>query len=138
MIECMIGKFSRSTVQGDRKFDRLLTSLAGAMASILLFPMVITLLPGTTNVPTRQLAVRTEGRRPASLMSATSPPKIVVTGIGVVSALGSGDDFWDALLAGKSGIDEISAFDASKYPTRIGAQVKVRLACPCSEVGRRA
>jgi len=49
-------------------------------------------------------------------------PKIVVTGIGVVSALGSKDEFWDALVAGKSGIGPITAFDASKFPTTIGAE----------------
>jgi len=47
-----------------------------------------------------------------------------VTGSGVVSALGSGDEFWAALLEGKSGIGEITRFDASRFPTTIGAEVK--------------
>ena len=55
---------------------------------------------------------------------AADAPRIVVTGMGVVSALGSGDDFWNALLAGECGIDEITHFDASSYPTTIGAEVK--------------
>eukprot|EP00962_Isochrysis_galbana_P026854 scaffold8373_cov79-Isochrysis_galbana.AAC.2 len=48
--------------------------------------------------------------------------RIVVTGVGVVSALGSGDEFWSNLLAGKSGIASIQGFDASKFPTTIGAE----------------
>lgn len=60
--------------------------------------------------------------RPVSM--ATGDHKIVVTGLGVISALGSGDEFWNALLAGDSGIDQITMFDASKFPTTIGAEVK--------------
>ncbi len=55
---------------------------------------------------------------------AADGPKVVVTGVGVVSALGSGDEFWSNLLAGKSGIDAIAGFDASRFPTTIGAEVK--------------
>ena len=42
----------------------------------------------------------------------------------VVSALGSGDEFWESLVAGKSGLDQITAFDASGFPTTIGGEVK--------------
>ena len=55
---------------------------------------------------------------------AAGDKKIVVTGLGVLSALGSGDDFWNGLGEGKCGIDAITHFDASKYPTTIGAEVK--------------
>jgi 3-oxoacyl-[acyl-carrier-protein] synthase II len=48
--------------------------------------------------------------------------RIVVTGVGVVSALGSGEQFWSNLLAGKSGIRSIQGFDASPFPTTIGAE----------------
>lgn len=61
-------------------------------------------------------------------MGPNGAPKVVVTGIGVVSALGSGDQFWEALLAGECGIDTITAFDASELPTTIGAECKV---CQC-------
>lgn len=50
--------------------------------------------------------------------------KIVVTGVGVVSALGSKDEFWTSLLDGKSGLGPITSFDASRFPTTIGAEVK--------------
>ena len=42
--------------------------------------------------------------------------RIVVTGIGVVSPVGSGKDtFWGNLLKGKSGIKKVTLFDTSKY-----------------------
>lgn len=51
--------------------------------------------------------------------------RVVVTGIGLVTPLGIGmDATWSALLAGKSGVGEITRFDASGYNTRIAAEVK--------------
>ena len=49
---------------------------------------------------------------------------VAVTGIGVVSPVGSGDRFWPALLAGDSGISEITAFDATDHPVRIAGEVR--------------
>ena len=51
-------------------------------------------------------------------------PKIVVTGTGVVSALGSKEEFWGNLVSGTCGIGPIEAFDATVFPTHIGAEVK--------------
>ena len=51
--------------------------------------------------------------------------RVVVTGVGVVSALGTGNEKnWSALMAGKSGIDRITRFDASDLPSRIAGEVK--------------
>jgi 3-oxoacyl-[acyl-carrier-protein] synthase II len=51
--------------------------------------------------------------------------RVVVTGIGVVSALGTGvEKNWNALLQGQSGVDRISRFDASDLPTQIAGEVK--------------
>jgi 3-oxoacyl-[acyl-carrier-protein] synthase II len=48
--------------------------------------------------------------------------RVVVTGIGAVSALGVGATTnWDALIAGRSGVAPITAFDVSEYSTRFGA-----------------
>ena len=55
---------------------------------------------------------------------AADEKRIVVTGLGTVTALGSGDQFWDSLVAGESGVDTITAFDASRFPTTIGAECK--------------
>ncbi|MGH2545838.1 MAG: beta-ketoacyl-[acyl-carrier-protein] synthase family protein, partial [Actinomycetota bacterium] len=51
--------------------------------------------------------------------------KVVVTGIGPVTPVGVGRaDFWDALVAGRSGIGEVTLFDATEFPVRIGGEVK--------------
>ena len=51
--------------------------------------------------------------------------RVVVTGVGVVSPLGTGNQKnWDALVAGKSGIDLISRFDVSDMPVKIAGEVK--------------
>jgi 3-oxoacyl-[acyl-carrier-protein] synthase II len=50
---------------------------------------------------------------------------VVVTGIGTVTPVGIGREaFWDGLTAGHSGIGEITLFDASEFPVRIGGEVK--------------
>lgn len=49
----------------------------------------------------------------------------VVTGLGPVSAIGSGRTaFWDALVAGRHGIGPITLCDASASPSKIGAEVR--------------
>lgn len=51
--------------------------------------------------------------------------KVVVTGIGVVTALGQTvDDFWASLLAGRSGISKIQGFDTTDYPTKVGGEIR--------------
>ena len=51
--------------------------------------------------------------------------KVVVTGIGVNSPIGTGRDaFWNSLAAGKSGIGPLTLFDASTFPVRIGGEVR--------------
>src|SRR5215510_16487116 len=51
--------------------------------------------------------------------------RVVVTGLGVVSSLGFGaHEFWDNLLAGRSGISEVELFDTSPYGVHLGGEVK--------------
>lgn len=51
--------------------------------------------------------------------------RVVITGVGVVTPIGIGkEDFWEALLAGKSGIGPITRFDVSEYKTQIAGEVK--------------
>lgn len=46
--------------------------------------------------------------------------QVVVTGLGPVSAVGIGKEaFWDNLIAGKTGIDKIQGFDASKFNCQV-------------------
>ena len=51
--------------------------------------------------------------------------RVVVTGVGAVSPLGTGNQKnWDGLISGRSGIDLITRFDASALPVRIAGEVK--------------
>ncbi|NOU76352.1 beta-ketoacyl-ACP synthase II [Paenibacillus sp. LMG 31458] len=51
--------------------------------------------------------------------------RVVITGMGVVTALGQDlETFWGNLTSGQSGISLIENFDVSEYPTRIAAEVK--------------
>jgi 3-oxoacyl-[acyl-carrier-protein] synthase II len=53
------------------------------------------------------------------------PRRVVITGIGVVAPNGIGKDaFWNALIAGKSGIGEITMFDPKPFPCNVAAEVK--------------
>jgi 3-oxoacyl-[acyl-carrier-protein] synthase II len=51
--------------------------------------------------------------------------RVVVTGLGAVTPLANdAPSTWRAALAGESGIDFITAFDASAFPVRVAAEVK--------------
>ena len=52
-------------------------------------------------------------------------PRVVITGIGVMSPLGhTAAESWESLLNGRSGIGPITQFDASQFPCRIAGEVK--------------
>lgn len=51
---------------------------------------------------------------------------VVVTGIGLVSPFnpeGDREQFWAALCAGRTAVADLTSFDASAYPCRVGAEV---------------
>lgn len=51
--------------------------------------------------------------------------RVVVTGLGVVSPIGSSvEKFWGSLCEGKGGVGLITAFDATEFDSRISAEVK--------------
>jgi 3-oxoacyl-[acyl-carrier-protein] synthase II len=51
--------------------------------------------------------------------------RVVVTGMGAVSPLGNTvDEYWNNLIAGKSGIERITALDPSGYPVTAAGEVK--------------
>lgn len=53
------------------------------------------------------------------------PRRVVVSGIGVVSAIGEGrESFWTNLLQGRSGVSRVTAFDTGRYPVHNGAEVR--------------
>lgn len=50
--------------------------------------------------------------------------RVVVTGLGVVSALGADlDQFWQALLSGKSGVRRITHFDPAEFPCQVAGEI---------------
>ena len=51
--------------------------------------------------------------------------KIVVTGIGIQSCLGSSvDEYWDSLLEGKSGIRTITQVSSTDFPCKVSGEVQ--------------
>ena len=53
-----------------------------------------------------------------------SSNRVVITGLGVISAIGAGKEaFWEALRSGRCGIKRVSKFDPSPYPTQFAAQL---------------
>jgi beta-ketoacyl-acyl-carrier-protein synthase II len=55
----------------------------------------------------------------------TGPRRVVVTGLGAITPLGlTGPETWEALVAGRSGIERITAFDTSRFEVKIGGEVK--------------
>ncbi|MEI8385789.1 MAG: beta-ketoacyl-ACP synthase II [Nitrosomonadaceae bacterium] len=54
-----------------------------------------------------------------------SKRRVVITGLGIVSPVGNTiPDAWASILAGKSGIDRISRFDATSFSSQIAGEVK--------------
>ena len=55
------------------------------------------------------------------------PPRrrVVVTGLGLICGVGRRvTEVWEGLLAGRSGMAEIKAFDLTGHPVRFAAEVK--------------
>lgn len=50
--------------------------------------------------------------------------RVVVTGMGVVSPIGSGDLFWENVKKGTCGISFIESFDTTDFSVKIAAEVK--------------
>ena len=52
------------------------------------------------------------------------PRRVVITGMGTVTSLGSDvATLWQALLDGRSGVSQIRQFDSDAFPVRIGSEV---------------
>lgn len=53
------------------------------------------------------------------------PRRVAITGVGILCPVGIGREMvWSELLAGHSGVAQITLFDPSPYPIRIGGEVK--------------
>jgi len=52
-------------------------------------------------------------------------PRVVITGVGVISPVGLGHEaFWSNLIAGRSGIGPISSFAGTNLPSRLAAEIR--------------
>lgn len=55
----------------------------------------------------------------------TQNRRVVVTGLGVVSAVGIGREaFWEGIINGKSGISEVTLFDTKEFRCHLGGEVR--------------
>src|SRR5438445_3231473 len=55
----------------------------------------------------------------------STPRRVVITGMGVVTALGDSlDGFWSALCAGRSGVGNLTLFDTKDFKVHFGGQVR--------------
>jgi 3-oxoacyl-[acyl-carrier-protein] synthase II len=51
--------------------------------------------------------------------------RVVVTGVGAITPIGNTpEEYWEGLLSGRNGIDNITFFDASRHDCRIAGEVK--------------
>ena len=51
--------------------------------------------------------------------------KLVITGMGAITPIGNSvNEYWKNLIAGKSGVEKITHFDASGIPVQVAAEVK--------------
>ena len=56
---------------------------------------------------------------------ALSKRKVVVTGLGIISPVGNSvAEAWSNIVAGKSGITNITKFDASAFASQVAGEVK--------------
>jgi 3-oxoacyl-[acyl-carrier-protein] synthase II len=57
-------------------------------------------------------------------MPATGDARVVITGLGLITPIGTGvEAFWDSLRSGRAGIRRITQFDASPLPSQIAGEV---------------
>src|SRR6185295_7511825 len=74
--------------------------------------------------PGRRLSRRDRAHRQARPMK-NGTRRVVVTGMGAVSALGPDvASTWEGLLAGRSGVDTIQSFDPSRIDSKIAAEAR--------------
>ncbi|CAH2046220.1 unnamed protein product [Thlaspi arvense] len=76
--------------------------------------------------PTRRRSFISASAAVSAPKRETDPKKrVVITGMGLVSVFGNDvDAYYEKLLSGESGISLIDRFDASKFPTRFGGQIR--------------
>ena len=58
------------------------------------------------------------------MMAGSQNPRVVITGLGVVSPIGIGKErFWRNLLDGQSGVDFLKSFSSENLPSKVAAEI---------------
>lgn len=94
---------------------------------------VSTLAPAfsTTITHRRTVAASTTSLHMSTADSNGGRRRVVVTGLGVISGCGIGHDaFFQACLDGKSSLNKVTRFDASKYTCQIASEVPAEMFNP--------
>ena len=95
--------------------------------SPLINPLPKNPLPMFVKSHARTTTTRRQVIASATALKREKDPKkrVVITGMGLVSVFGNDvDTYYDRLLAGESGITVIDKFDASKFRTQFGGQIR--------------
>ena len=59
------------------------------------------------------------------MSTASQSRRVVVTGIGCLSALGPDTaSFWEGLIKGRSGISRLTRFDPTDFPSKVGGEIR--------------
>jgi 3-oxoacyl-[acyl-carrier-protein] synthase II len=59
------------------------------------------------------------------MQDSSSNSQVVISGLGVLTSIGHNiDEFWESLLAGKSGIERVTRFEISEYSCQVGAEIR--------------
>lgn len=106
--------------------EKLTLAVVGSLALTSAFQPSSFFLRQTSSVSSSSSSSRTVRRASGEVSMADLPPlvrkRVVITGVGAVSPLGWGDDFWNGLVEGRSGIVRLPSW-ADEYPARIGGLV---------------
>lgn len=90
-----------------------------------LIGVVAVVLVAVSNAFRVASGLKAAGLRSRLSMSAKAKKTVVVTGLGVVSSVGSGaSNFFDNLCKGKCGISKVDRFDASPFKCQIAGQIR--------------
>ncbi len=83
---------------------------------------------GFLRAPTKASTALATTRKGEVTMNYPAPvrKKVVITGVGAVSPLGWGDDFWNGLIEGRSGIVRLPSW-ADEYPAKVGGSLAAGL-----------
>src|SRR6218665_871932 len=58
------------------------------------------------------------------MMAEKSAPRVVITGVGVISPIGIGKDkFWTSLIEGRSGIGTLRSVPSDSLPSKLAAEI---------------